>query len=92
MLRKLDGAALLNQQTRIAMLLVALTACRKSEIIEGRWSEIDLAAAECMKAKRPYWTPLSKQAVALLHQLRKLRSAGTRIPFSEPARPEAPDG
>jgi integrase len=77
-LRKLDVSGSLNQQTRIAMLLVALTACRKSEIIEGRWSEIDLAAAEWeipaerMKAKRPHWVPLSRQAIALLRQLRKL--------------------
>lgn len=77
-LRQLDDRSSLNEQTRIAMLLVMLTTCRKAEIIGGKWSEIDLQAgeweipAERMKGKRPHWVPLSPQALDLLFELRKL--------------------
>lgn len=76
-LRSLDSAKI-NEETRIATLLVLLTACRKAEIIEGRWAEIDLDGAqweipaERMKAKRAHWIPLSSQAVSLLRRLRAL--------------------
>jgi integrase len=77
-LRALDAATTINEETRIAMLLVLLTACRKAEVIEARWDEVDLQAAEWeipasrMKAKRPQWVPLSRQAVELLTRLRKI--------------------
>lgn len=76
-LRSLDSARI-NEETRIATLLVLLTACRKAEVIEGRWAELDLNGAqweipaERMKAKRPHWIPLSSQAVTLLKRLREL--------------------
>ncbi len=41
-LRKLDAIDTIHEQTRIAMLLVVLTACRKAEVTGGKWSEIDL--------------------------------------------------
>lgn len=77
-LRTLDATTTINEETRIAMLLVLLTACRKAEIIEGCWSEIDLDGGQWeipaarMKAKRSHWIPLSPQAVALLTRLRVL--------------------
>lgn len=58
--------------TRIAIKLMALTFVRTSELIEARWSEIDLEAnewripAERMKMKSPHIVPLAKQAVDLL--------------------------
>lgn len=86
-LRQLDDRSTLNEQTRIAMLLVMLTACRKSEIIGGKWSEIDLQAgeweipAERMKGKRPHWVPLSTQALVLLGELRNLIPAKQEFLF-----------
>ena len=76
-MRALDETESLSQQTRIAMRLVVLTARRKNEVICGRWSEIDLDAAEWeipaerMKARRAHWVPLSRQA---MHWLRELRT------------------
>lgn len=97
-LKKLDDRSLLNEQTRIAMLLVMLTACRKAEIIGGRWSEIDLETGEWeipakrMKGKRPHWVPLSHQALGLLRDLRKLVPARHDYMFPnrrDPRRPMA---
>jgi integrase len=76
-LRKLDATASLNIETRVAMRLVVLTACRKNEVVGARWSEFDLAAAaweipaERMKARRAHWVPLSRQAVVALRGLRE---------------------
>ncbi len=97
-LRKLDERALLEEQTRIAMLLVTLTTCRKAEIIGGKWEEIDLEAGEWeipgerMKKGRTHWVPLSKQAIGLLRQLRKLTPANQVLLFPnrrDPRRPMA---
>ncbi|PTN56433.1 tyrosine-type recombinase/integrase [Stenotrophomonas panacihumi] len=98
LLVQLDDRSLMATQTRIAMLLVMLTACRKSEIIGGRWDEIDLDAgeweipAERMKAKRAHWVPLSPQAINLLRELRKLVPADQKFLFPnrrDPRRPMA---
>ncbi len=97
-LRALDAATRINEETRIAMLLVLLTACRKAEVIEARWDELDLEAARWeipaarMKAKRPHWIPLSGQAVELLTRLRKIVPAGREHLFPnrlDPRRPMA---
>lgn len=97
-LNKLDDRTVMNDQIRIAMLLVMLTACRKSEIICGRWEEIDLDAgvwvipSERMKNKESHWVPLSKQAITLLHELRNMTSAGQEFLFPnrrDPRRPMA---
>lgn len=51
---------------------MALTFVRTSELINARWSEFDLQAAEWripaerMKMRTPYLVPLSKQAVEVL--------------------------
>jgi len=45
-MRALNETESLSHQTRIAMRLLVLTACRKNEVVCGRWSEIDLDAAE----------------------------------------------
>ena len=97
-LRALDAAATINEETRVAMLLVLLTACRKAEVIEARWDELDLKAAHWeipaarMKAKRPHWVPLSRQAIELLTRLRKIVPAGREHLFPnrlDPRRPMA---
>lgn len=97
-LRKLDERALLEEKTRIAMLLVTLTTCRKAEIIGGKWEEINLEVGEWeipgerMKKGRTHWVPLSKQAIGLLRQLRKLTPANQVLLFPnrrDPRRPMA---
>lgn len=86
-LRKLDAFDTIHEQTRIAMLLVVLTACRKAEVIGGKWSEIDLDAAEWeipaerMKAGRAHWVPLSRQAVMLIRELRAIAEEGSMYLF-----------
>ena len=96
LLVQLDERSRMEARTRIALLLVILTACRKSEIINGRWEEIDLQAggweipAERMKAKRTHWVPLSPQAMALLKELRKLTPPGQEHLFPNRRDPKRP--
>lgn len=95
-LKKLDDRTLMNEQTRIAMLLVMLTTCRKAEIIGGRWEEIELKTgaweipAERMKSGRPHWVPLSAQAIELLRQLRKLTPQSQELLFPNRRDPKRP--
>jgi integrase len=75
-MRSLDESESLGQETRIAMRLLVLTACRKNEVIGARWNEFNLDAAEWeipaerMKARRAHWVPLSRQALQWLRELR----------------------
>ena len=68
-----DGGALV---TRIALQLMALTFVRTSELIAARWEEFDLERAqwripaERMKMREPHIVPLTKQALALLAELK----------------------
>lgn len=70
-----DGAV----YTRLALQLMALTFVRTSELIGARWVEFDLEAAqwrippERMKMESPHIVPLSRQAVAVLRELEKVR-------------------
>ncbi len=95
-LRKLDALTTINEQTRIAMLLVVLTACRKAEAIGARWSEFDLHAAEWevpaerMKAGRAHWVPLSTQVVRLLAALRPLVPTDSEFLFPNRVDPRRP--
>jgi len=72
--------------TRLALRLMALTFVRTSELIGARWEEFDLEAAEWripperMKMKTPHIVPLSRQALAVLADLDKLR-AGRSLLF-----------
>jgi len=66
--------------TRFALQLIALTFLRTSELIEGRWNEIDLENAEWripaerMKMETPHIVPLSTQAVEVLKLLSEHRT------------------
>jgi integrase len=67
---------------RLAMKLLALTFVRTSELIEAEWSEFDLAKArwdipaERMKMGTAHIVPLSKQALAVLAELKPLTGKG----------------
>lgn len=95
-LRKLDASDTIHEQTRIAMLLVVLTASRKAEVTEAKWGEFDLEAGEWeipadrMKAGRAHWVPLSRQSVTLLHALRALVPEGSVYLFPNRLDPDRP--
>ncbi|AIV49905.1 tyrosine-type recombinase/integrase [Burkholderia pseudomallei] len=81
---------------KIAIRLIILNAARKSEVIGGRWSEIDFDAAEWripperMKGGKEHVVPLSRQAVALLRELRALSGGDVMFPNRrDPRRPMA---
>ncbi len=63
---------------RIGLQLLAMLACRPSELREARWCEFDLdnalwvIPAERMKKRREHVVPLPRQAVELLHPLHHL--------------------
>lgn len=86
LLRKIagyEGATL----TRAALQLMAMTFVRTSELIEARWQEFDLKAAEwtippertgrkgVAGKRRPHIVPLSRQALEVLGTLRAVRGA-----------------
>lgn len=78
-------ASRINPSTRGAMLLLVLTACRKTEVVGARWDEFNLDAAEWvipanrMKSRREHVVPLSTQAVAILAELHKYKTAGELV-------------
>ncbi|WP_234745726.1 tyrosine-type recombinase/integrase [Burkholderia sp. WTPI3] len=85
-----------DPQGKIAIRLIILNAARKSEVVGGHWSEIDFDAAEWripaerMKTKEPHVVPLSRQAVALLRELRTLSDGDVMFPNRrDPKRPMA---
>ncbi|MPT37789.1 MAG: DUF4102 domain-containing protein [Achromobacter sp.] len=67
-----------SEYTRLALKLMALTFVRTTELIAARWEEFDLDAArwnvpaERMKMKTPHIVPLSRQALAVLEQIKAL--------------------
>ncbi len=75
------------QATRAALALMALTFVRTSELIEARWQEFDLDAAEwtippertgrkgAQGKRRPHIVPLSPQALEVLGTLKASRGA-----------------
>jgi integrase len=64
--------------TRLALQLMAATFVRTSELIGAKWAEFDLDAAvwaipaERMKMKTEHLVPLSRQALAILEEIRPI--------------------
>lgn len=75
--RRLDAEPL-HRVTRLAMELLMLTMVRPGELRGARWEEFDLERnlwlipAERMKMRSPHIVPLSRQALAILDELRSL--------------------
>lgn len=75
-LRQLEVATITNQNKQ-ALRLIVFTMLRINEVTDGRWSEVDFDAmewripAERMKKKREHVVPLSRQAIAILDELKK---------------------
>jgi integrase len=94
-LRTLDADPA-DQLGKIAIRLIVLNAARKSEVINGRWTEISFEAAEWRipkertKSAKEHVVPLSHQAIALLRELRALSSGDVMFPNRrDPKRPMA---
>lgn len=62
-----------NEVARNALWLYLLTGCRKSELLQARWDEVDWDRAELRKpdtkAGRVHYLPLSAPALALLRNI-----------------------
>lgn len=75
-----------DRQTRLALQLLTLTFVRTNELIGAEWPEFDLDAAiwtvpaARMKMKAEHIVPLSRQAVAILRELREI-GGGSRFLF-----------
>ena len=88
-----------DKVTRLGLQLVTLTLVRTSELINGKWSQIDglkganpvwLIPDEQMKMKDRdgHIVPLSRQAVARLEELHELSGHGTLMfPGDKPGKP-----
>jgi integrase len=67
-----------DRQTVLALRLLALTFVRTGELIGATWDEIDMddatwiVPAERMKMRTEHVVPLSRQAVAVLNELKRL--------------------
>lgn len=81
LLDKLKATAT-SAQNRIAIMLLLHTFLRPGELRNGKWDEIDVQGklwnipAERMKKRKPHLVPLSKQALALLSELKSLTGQG----------------
>jgi integrase len=75
LLRKVDGYK--RPMLRLALQFLALTFVRPGEVCSAEWSEINTDAVWSipgakMKMKKPHRVPLSRQALAVLEELRKI--------------------
>jgi len=87
LLRAIDGYAELGDKlTCYGLRLLALTFVRTNELIAAEWSEFDLDAAiwaipsHRMKMKTEHVVPLSRQAIAVLREVRNM-GGGSRYVF-----------
>jgi integrase len=76
----------------LALRFAILTAARTGEVIGARWSEMDMTEAvwtvpaSRMKAAREHRVPLSEDALAVLHEIAKLRNEPKVDEFVFPGR------
>ncbi|CAB3781997.1 tyrosine-type recombinase/integrase [Paraburkholderia fynbosensis] len=82
--------------TRLALRFMALTFVRTTEMINAEWTEFDEKTAEWripaerMKMRDPHIVPLSKQALEVLGELRKLNGAEKFVFYSVQGRSRGP--
>mgnify|MGYP005634473701 CR=1 FL=1 len=80
-LRKLNSYMAENQ-TMLALRLMALTFVRTEELIGGRWEEINFnqkiwnIPPERMKRSKPHYVPLAKQTLVVLNELHAITGQG----------------
>ena len=92
-LQKLDAYSG-ERQTKLALKLVTLTFLRTTELRAGKWNELEnldeksaqwRIPAERMKMRLEHLVPLSRQAVAVLRELRTLSGSSPNI-FPSPGK------
>jgi len=77
-----------DRVTQLALQFMALTFVRTTEMINAEWAEFDEKAAEWripaerMKMRDPHIVPLSREALAILRNLRKLNGAERHVFYS----------
>jgi integrase len=82
-------------EVRLALRFLNLTFVRTIELRHAEWAEIDMDRAEWripaekMKKRRPHIVPLSRQALAVLEEIRPLTGAGRWV-FASPVRRSQP--
>jgi integrase len=83
-----------NESARLAIWLFLLTGCRKSELLEAKWEDIDWGRAELRladtKAGRVHYVPLTPPAIALLDQAPR-REGNPYICPGKPPKPGEPE-
>jgi integrase len=78
-----------------ALQVTILTACRTSEVLGARWSEVNFDGrmwtipAHRMKSRREHRVPLSGQALVVLRELHELRQSDFVFPGRTRSRPAA---
>ncbi|WP_144156011.1 tyrosine-type recombinase/integrase [Paraburkholderia sp. BCC1885] len=83
-LRAIDASGI-RRPLKLALHLLVLTMVRKSELIDATWAEFDLKAglwtipAARMKNGREHGVYLPRQAVAMLRELREMKSSRTFV-------------
>ena len=79
--KKLESSVA-TKQTKLALKFLTLTFVRTIELRGAEWSEIDFKNTQWripairMKMKQPHIVPLSRQSIALLHELKELTGEG----------------
>jgi len=79
--------AWVNPWTLLAHRLIALTGCRKNEVVAARWPEFDLDAevwtipATRMKGRMAHAVALAPQAIEVIQAARRIRAQGSAFVF-----------
>lgn len=82
---KLRRQAKLGEVTKLAFEFLILTACRTREVVEAKWSEVDLeravwiVPATRMKAGKEHRVPLSPRCLEILRRVRQLSTGGSFV-------------
>ncbi|MBA9076552.1 tyrosine-type recombinase/integrase [Rufibacter quisquiliarum] len=90
-----SNRARLYPQTLLCLRLMLLTFVRTCELIEAKWEEFDFGKAmwtipaERMKTRKLHKVPLSRQALAILHELKELNGRREYV-FPSIPRPRKP--
>jgi integrase len=91
LMRAIEGAR--PDRIRLALKLLALTCVRPGELIGAEWSEIDGAVwdipAHRMKMRLPHRVPLSRQALAVIEELRPITGSLKHL-FPSSRHPDRP--
>ena len=90
LMRAIDGYKGQSNFVQAALRLLPLLFCRPGELIDMRWTDVDLERGEwrytVSKTKKAHFVPLAKQAVEILLELTRYRDAGAVFVFPSRSR------